>query len=98
MIRESIDQPWREVSWDEALAFTAARLNAIKAQYGARALGGITSSRCTNEETFLVQKLVRAGLRHEQCRYLRAGVPFAHRLWPEDHLRHVGGHAGLSTA
>ncbi len=37
------------------------RLNAIKAQYGARALGGITSSRCTNEETFLVQKLVRAG-------------------------------------
>ena len=61
MIRESIDQPWREVSWDEALTFTAGRLNAIKAQYGARALGGITSSRCTNEETFLVQKLVRAG-------------------------------------
>ncbi len=61
MIRENIDQPWREVSWDEALTFTAGRLNAIKAQYGARALGGITSSRCTNEETFLVQKLVRAG-------------------------------------
>jgi formate dehydrogenase major subunit len=61
MIRESIEEPWREVSWDDALAFTASRLNAIKAQYGARALGGITSSRCTNEETFLVQKLVRAG-------------------------------------
>jgi formate dehydrogenase major subunit len=61
MIREAIDQPWREVSWDEALAFTAGRLEAIKAQYGARALGGITSSRCTNEETFLVQKLVRVG-------------------------------------
>ncbi|MBW8755791.1 MAG: molybdopterin-dependent oxidoreductase, partial [Sphingomonadales bacterium] len=61
MIRESIDQPWREVSWDEALRFTAERLLAIKAQHGARALGGITSSRCTNEETFLVQKLVRAG-------------------------------------
>ena len=61
MIRENIDQPWREVSWDEALAFTAGRLTAIKAQYGARALGGITSSRCTNEETFLVQKLVRSG-------------------------------------
>jgi formate dehydrogenase major subunit len=61
MIRESIDQPWREVSWEEALAFTADWLKAIKAQYGARALGGITSSRCTNEETFLVQKLVRAG-------------------------------------
>ncbi len=61
MVRETIDQPWREVSWDEALNFTAARLTAIKAQHGARALGGITSSRCTNEETFLVQKLVRAG-------------------------------------
>ena len=61
MVRETIEQPWREVSWDEALSFTAARLSAIKAQHGARALGGITSSRCTNEETFLVQKLVRAG-------------------------------------
>ncbi|MEX6724808.1 formate dehydrogenase subunit alpha [Parapedomonas caeni] len=61
MIRESIDQPWRPVSWDEALGFTAARLRAIRATHGPRALGGITSSRCTNEETFLVQKLVRAG-------------------------------------
>ena len=61
MVRDTIDQPWREVSWDEAIAFAATRLKAIKAQYGARALGGITSSRCTNEETFLVQKLVRAG-------------------------------------
>ncbi|MDP3908706.1 formate dehydrogenase subunit alpha [Novosphingobium sp.] len=61
MVRETIDQPWREVSWDEAISFAAQRLGAIKAQYGARALGGITSSRCSNEETFLVQKLVRAG-------------------------------------
>lgn len=61
MIRESIDQPWREVGWDEALGFAAGRLNAIREEHGARALGGITSSRCTNEETFLVQKLVRAG-------------------------------------
>jgi len=61
MIRDQIDQPWREVSWDKALSFAADRLNAIKAQHGPSALGGITSSRCTNEETFLVQKLVRAG-------------------------------------
>src|SRR5688500_1209993 len=60
MIRESIDQPWREVSWDEAIKFSADRLNEIKAEHGPQALGGITSSRCTNEETFLVQKLVRA--------------------------------------
>ena len=61
MIRERVDEPWREVSWEEAIAFTASRLQAIKAQHGAGALGGITSSRCTNEETYLVQKLVRAG-------------------------------------
>jgi len=61
MIRDSIEDPWRVVSWEEAFAHTAARLDAIKSEYGARALGGITSSRCTNEETFLVQKLVRAG-------------------------------------
>ncbi|WP_088310741.1 formate dehydrogenase subunit alpha [Novosphingobium sp. B 225] len=61
MIRDSIDEPWREVSWDEALGYTAGKLNSIKAQYGARALGGITSSRCTNEEVWLVQKLIRSG-------------------------------------
>ena len=61
MIRESIEQPWREVGWDEALGFAAARINHIRDTYGRNALGGITSSRCTNEETFLVQKLIRAG-------------------------------------
>jgi len=61
MIRASIDQPWREVEWDEAFAYAASELKRISAKYGKHALGGITSSRCTNEETFLVQKLVRAG-------------------------------------
>lgn len=61
MIRSSISEPWREVEWDEAFAYAASELNRISAKYGKHALGGITSSRCTNEETFLVQKLVRAG-------------------------------------
>ena len=61
MIRASISDPWREVEWDEAFAYTASELKRISAKYGRNALGGITSSRCTNEETFLVQKLVRAG-------------------------------------
>jgi formate dehydrogenase major subunit len=61
MIRASIDQPWREVSWDEAIAHTASEFRRIQAKYGKHSVGGITSSRCTNEETFLVQKLVRAG-------------------------------------
>jgi formate dehydrogenase major subunit len=61
MIRGSIDQPWREVSWDEAIAYTASEFRRIQDSYGKHSVGGITSSRCTNEETFLVQKLVRAG-------------------------------------
>ncbi|MES1975191.1 MAG: formate dehydrogenase subunit alpha [Pseudomonadota bacterium] len=61
MIRASIDQPWREVEWNEAFAYAASELNRIRDKYGRLALGGITSSRCTNEETFLVQKLIRAG-------------------------------------
>ncbi len=60
MIRSSIDDPWTEVSWDEAIAHAAAELRRIQAKYGREAIGGITSSRCTNEETYLVQKLVRA--------------------------------------
>lgn len=61
MIRENITDPWREVSWDEAYAFSAKRLKAAQEQYGMKAIGGITSSRCTNEEVWLVQRLVRQG-------------------------------------
>ncbi len=61
MIRNSIDEPWREVSWDEAVGFAAARFRDIQQKYGRNSVGAITSSRCTNEETWLVQKLVRAG-------------------------------------
>jgi len=62
MIRETIHEPWREVSWDEAFTFAANKIKAIQAKYGKGSVGGITSSRCTNEETYLVQKLVRAAL------------------------------------
>ncbi len=60
LIRAKITDPWREVSWDEAFAYTAAEIKRIQAKYGRASVGGITSSRCTNEETYLVQKLVRA--------------------------------------
>ncbi len=59
MIRDSIDEPWRKVSWAEAITFAAGRIRDIQKQHGVKSVGGITSSRCTNEETFLVQKLVR---------------------------------------
>jgi formate dehydrogenase major subunit len=61
MIRAKISDPWRIVSWDEAFAHVAKEFKRIQAGYGKHAVGGITSSRCTNEETYLVQKLVRAG-------------------------------------
>jgi formate dehydrogenase major subunit len=60
MVRDKITDPWRPVSWDEAIAFTADRFKAIQAKYGRGAIGGITSSRCTNEEVYVVQKMVRA--------------------------------------
>jgi len=60
MLRASIDDPWQEVTWDEAIAHTASEFKRIQAKYGRTSVGGITSSRCTNEETFLVQKMVRA--------------------------------------
>ncbi|PHM21272.1 MAG: formate dehydrogenase subunit alpha [Curvibacter sp. PD_MW3] len=60
MIRKSIHDPWQEVSWDEAIHYAASEFKRIQAKHGRDAVGGITSSRCTNEETYLVQKLVRA--------------------------------------
>jgi formate dehydrogenase major subunit len=60
MIRQKVDDPWREVSWDEAINYAASEFKRIQAKYGKNSVGGITSSRCTNEETFLVQKLIRA--------------------------------------
>jgi formate dehydrogenase major subunit len=61
MIRKQITDPWREVSWEEAIGYAASELKRIQKKYGRNSIGGITSSRCTNEETYLVQKLIRAG-------------------------------------
>ncbi|KQT60698.1 MULTISPECIES: formate dehydrogenase subunit alpha [unclassified Aureimonas] len=61
MIRETYKDEWREVSYEEAIAFAAAKIKHIQAKYGRGSVGAISSSRCTNEEVYLVQKLVRAG-------------------------------------
>lgn len=60
MIRKSIHDPWQKVGWDEAFNYAAAEILRIQQQYGKEAVGGITSSRCTNEEVYVTQKLVRA--------------------------------------
>jgi len=60
MVRETTSDPWRETTWDEAIAFAAKRLKDIQGRHGVKSIAGITSSRCTNEEVFLVQKMIRA--------------------------------------
>ncbi len=60
MIRKQITDPWQEVSWEEAISYAASEFRRIQDKHGRDSIGGITSSRCTNEETYLVQKLVRA--------------------------------------
>ena len=60
MIRAKITDPWREVTWEEAIDYAASEFKRIQAKYGRDSIGGITSSRCTNEETYLVQKMIRA--------------------------------------
>lgn len=64
MIRASIDDPWREVSWDEAFEHAANELKRIQATYGGGSVGAVSSSRCTNEEIFLMQKFARVALRN----------------------------------
>jgi len=61
MLRDKVTEPWREVSWEQAIGHVASEFKRIQNIYGRGSIGGITSSRCTDEETFLVQKLVRGG-------------------------------------
>jgi formate dehydrogenase alpha subunit len=50
---------FREASWDEVYDMIATRIKAIKDKFGGDALAGFSSSKCSNEENFLMQKLVR---------------------------------------
>jgi formate dehydrogenase major subunit len=60
MIRAKTSDPWREVSWEEAFDYAASAFRRIQNEHGQNAIGALVSSRCTNEEDYLVQKLVRA--------------------------------------
>jgi formate dehydrogenase major subunit len=63
LIRSSIAEPWRPVDWDTAFAHTASELKRIQTKYGTKSVGAVSSSRCTNEEIFLMQKFARVALR-----------------------------------
>jgi formate dehydrogenase major subunit len=58
LIREG-DQ-FREASWDEALDLVAHRLTQLKLEHGPDSIGYISSSKCSNEESYLMQKFARA--------------------------------------
>ena len=60
MVRDSIDDEWQVVSWEEAIGRVAEGFRSIQDRFGVGAIGGISSSRCTNEEVYVVQKMVRA--------------------------------------
>src|SRR3954471_9461215 len=52
---------FREATWDEALDLVADRLKGIHAEHGPGAIAGFGSAKCSNEEAYLFQKLIRAG-------------------------------------
>ena len=95
MIRDKITDPWREVSWDEAFDYAASEFKRIQAKYG-------RDCRRRHHLVALHQRRNLSGaeadprrLRQQQCRYLRPRLPFADRLRPGHHLRHLGRHAGF---
>lgn len=64
---ERLDSPmikrngeFEKVSWDEAYDHITSKLNGFKHEFGADSIAGISSSRCTNEENYLMQKFIRA--------------------------------------
>lgn len=62
LIRESIDEPFRETTWVDALNFAAQKILSYKKNNGANSIGVLASSRCSNEENYLLQKLARAAI------------------------------------
>ncbi|WP_371543929.1 formate dehydrogenase subunit alpha [Streptomyces sp. NBC_00554] len=60
MVRDRITDPWREVEWEEAIGTVATKMRELQGRYGPSSIGAISSSRCTNEEVYVVQKMVRA--------------------------------------
>ncbi|MEM8630502.1 MAG: formate dehydrogenase subunit alpha [Pseudomonadota bacterium] len=59
--------PWthfREATWEEALDKAAHGLADLRSYYGGKAIAGFGSAKCTNEEAYLFQKLIRQGFGH----------------------------------
>ena len=59
LLRTRVSGEFREVSWEEAISYTAERFLELKTEYGGDALAGFACSRSSNEDVYLVQKMVR---------------------------------------
>ena len=62
LIRRRKGEDFQEAAWDEAYAFIAERLAAVKKEYGPDSIAGLSSARCTNEENYLFQKFLRGAI------------------------------------
>jgi len=60
LVRDSLDEPFRETDWVEAIGLVASRFERLIRDHGPNSVGILSSSRCTNEENYLLQKLARA--------------------------------------
>ena len=58
---EEVMPHFREATWEEALDLASSRLKEIHAEHGPGAIAGFGSAKCSNEEAYLFQKLIRAG-------------------------------------
>jgi len=52
---------FEKISWNKAIALAVRKLGEVADMYGGSAIGGFSSAKCTNEENYLFQKLIRAG-------------------------------------
>ena len=59
LLRNNLNEEFREVSWEEAYSHIAEKFIELQYKYGIKSIGAISSSRCTNEENYLMQKMVR---------------------------------------
>ncbi|MCL5673101.1 MAG: formate dehydrogenase subunit delta [Deltaproteobacteria bacterium] len=64
LLRDNLNEEFKEVSWEEAYSYIAKKFKEIQSKYGINSIGAISSSRCTNEENYLMQKMVRAAFQN----------------------------------
>ncbi len=85
---------FRQATWEEALDKAAAGLSAIKERHGAEALAGYSSAKCTNEENYLFQKLVRVAFGTNNVDYC---TRLCHASTVTGMLRAIGDGAGSNS-